>query len=169
MIEKKSRSRKPTAKKDYAQNFIDAFQERHKPVSQEYINKIAEEMLKWVEKSSSFIIGEFMTSLPHTRTQVYDWAKMHPVLANAIELTKAKLAIRREQRAAEDPKYALVYQKGLAVYDYDYRDSMEYLEAMRARYRNDNNKSEGPQIIVIDKMPDTAIVKPRESFETEGE
>lgn len=164
-IEKKNSNKKKTDKKNYAELFMDRFQERHKPVSQEYINLIAAEMLNWSDLDTSFIFNEFIGNLPHTRTQIYNWAKEHPVLAHAMETCKTKLAVRREKRAAEDPKYGIVYQKGLAVYDYEYRDSVESMEAMRSKYRKEENENK-QTVVVIDRVPDSPMVPKRKVKET---
>lgn len=165
MIEKKNGNKKVNALKTEGEIFVDTFQERHKPVSQQYINMIASKMIEWANKDTSYIFSEFMGSLPHARTQVYNWAKEHPILAEAIAVCKEKVGARREKRAAEDPKYGLVYQKCLAVYDYEYRDAIEAVEAMRSKYRKDENENK-QTVVVIDRVPDSPMVPKRKQKDT---
>lgn len=146
-------------KESFGDRFLRHFGERHKPVSKDYINLVATSMLEWGDQEDALSFNEFLGQLPHTRTQIYTWAADHPVLWEAIEITKTKLAVKRERRAAQDPQYNLVYAKNLGVYDGEHMGMIERLESIKAKFRTPEENKQ--TIVVIERVAEDSRVPRR--------
>lgn len=132
-IKKKSSNKKVTYVKNKAEEFFDYFQERHKPISEEYIKSIAMDLIEWSEDESNMRLSAFWRRYPWPRTQFYRWINNHEILKEAYEVARNKMADNRERKATEDPRYFPVYARNQIIYDYDYRDALQWRESIKPK------------------------------------
>lgn len=107
---------------------------RERPVSQQYLEDIANRMIAWSELPDSFILTKFMLTLPHAPFQIYEWAKEHQCILIALDIARGNIAVRREERAAaSNPDYYKIYERNQAVYDMPYRDVIKWREDIKPK------------------------------------
>jgi hypothetical protein len=138
--------------------FWEAFAMRHQPPSQHYIESIARRMIAWSELPDSYILTKFMVTLPHAPKQIYDWAKDWPQIEYALDVARANIAARREERAAaSNQDYYKIYERNQAVYDMPYRDLIKWREDIKPKAQESGPTTVNvmvPEFATTDIVPD---------------
>ncbi len=154
-------TKKKTRNKQEKPIFQEWWALRHNPVTEEYLKDIAFRMITWSELPDSFILTKFMLTLPHAPMQIYDWAKAHNFMAEALDIARGNIAARREERAAaSNPDYYKIYERNQAVYDVPYRDLIKWREDIKPKAQENN----GPTTVnvVVPEYAKTDVVKDRD-------
>lgn len=153
-------TKKRTRKKEI-ENFQPHWALRHTPITDDYVASVASKMITWSELPDSYILTRFMLTLPHAPFQVYEWAKHYPIMAQALDIARANIAARREERAAaSNPDYYKIYERNQAVYDMPYRELIKWREEIKPKAQENG----GPTTVnvVVPDYPKTEVVKERE-------
>ena len=138
--------------------YYDFAEKMRKPVTDEMIEKMAMDLYNWSRKKNSYILLEFLAKLPITRTTFYKLVEQYEMLDWALDKANCWLACRREERASKE-SFFKVYDKTIAVYDYEYREMLVWRESIKTKHEGMGN---APTInVVIDKFPSSTVVPDR--------
>lgn len=136
------------------------FSLREKPVSEAYINRIADEIFKWAEECpDALIIADFLNQHRILQSNFTEWKRKFPQLKYANDFVKSMIAVRRE--------------KGMIHRDYDYKatsfmmpnyskDWKEQFEYQNTVKNNTKQDSKIPDVIFLEKFKK---IKPEEENE----
>ena len=136
---------------------------RETPVTEAWIENLAAEFVDWaMNDPEALILDDFYLSKGLQAQQISTWKKKHSCLAEAHAFAKRKIANRREKGALTKDLSETMVSRSMPLYS----DEWKEVEEWRASLRNkkDENVHQGPQIVVIDRYPNSELVpeKPKE-------
>ena len=130
------------------------FEMKIKPKPVSHLMELAKRLIKWSKDPMAMRIEQFWVSEEIHREDWYRWCKKHDFMQNAYDFALEALGERRGGRL-ENNEMNGQFVPRLAMYSHRYK---EY-EIWRSKLNKDEQKSNEPQIVVIEKMPDTNVKK----------
>lgn len=115
------------------------------------IDMITHDLLLWCQQDDSITFGGFCEISGLVNARLYEYAKIHHGLAEAITIAKQTLANRRESRALENKYNASVVMGLHALYDPEYR-------AWKKEMSQKEGQGESKIVVVLEKYPETETV-----------
>lgn len=128
-----------------------------KPCSSLFLERLAEDMIKWVDESEdNLLISEFFHSRKINMQNLYRWLPKSEVLQEAHAHVMTRLGIRREKGAIKKEYDSAMIRTTMPHYDKVWKD----MEEWRSKLKEDKEEG-GTKIVVIEKFPDTKEVPER--------
>jgi hypothetical protein len=121
-------SSKIDEKSTWLEDYRDLNTFKIKPINKHFIERLAEELIKWSRREESWCYQEFYTSRGIHRAQYYKWLDNHIELREAHDLAKEIIGIRRETRLADDPSSV---KSMMPMYSPDWKEMEEWRSKMK--------------------------------------
>ncbi len=131
------------------EEYFDLFTFKVKPVSDAFLEKVAEGLWKWADLESSFRISDFHLDRGISKKDFYRWIGRDKKMKFAHEYAMARIASRREKGALFNELNVTMVTKTLGHYCEVYSQE----EQKRSDQRQKENLDAQKTIVVIDKAP----------------
>ena len=161
-----SKSKKPTKKfqptntKKYVflEEYKDLFTFKMKPVSEAFIEKLAEEYMAWAKKEDSLILSDFCDERHIEPRSFYNWCQKFDSMKEAHDYAKRRIASRRELGALNRKFSETMVIRRQHAYDPEWdkdrqRDKQDKIDIAIAVKKAAMEMSESkPQVIVLSEL-----------------
>jgi len=134
---------------------------KEKPVSEAFIERLAQQMVDWSKQDDSLRITQFFNKCGIPNSMLYKWMDRFPVFKAAHEFTMSALADRRDIGALTRKYDGNYIEKSMGMYDPEYRKFMEW----RASLADKNKDAQGTLVVQMLPAPQTETVPIRRSKE----
>jgi hypothetical protein len=124
------------------------------------IDMIAHDLLLWCQQDDSITFSGFCEISGLVNARLYEYAKIHHGLAEAIAIAKQTISNRRECRALENKYSANVVMSLYALYDPEYR-------AYKKEMSQKEGQGESKIVVVLEKYPETETVPEKRSHDSD--
>ena len=125
---------------------------RPKPVL--HLIDLAKRLLKWSKDPNALRIEQFWAAEELHHKDFYRWVEKYDFMRNAYDFALETIGERRGQRLENNEMNGQFIAR-LGMYSHRYKEYEEW----RSRLNKEEQKTDGPQIVVIEKMPDTNVKK----------
>jgi hypothetical protein len=129
----------------------------YNPTNEE-IEALAGELIEWSARDTSLRMSQFYTAHKLLYRVFWSWCKKYPVLQDAYDIAMSNLAEHREIGGLTGKLNATMVVQSLSIYDKDWKEMYEWKAKLQ---KQDDNKNTGPQIVVIERAPNSDIVPER--------
>lgn len=142
-------------------DYLDTFTFKQKPASIPFIERLAVELSNWaVNDEEAIKISQFYIKRGISKQDFTRWMEWVPALKEAYSVAMEAIGNRREVAGLTKKFDSSMVQFTMPQYDQGWKEMNEWRAKLREQIINQNN---GPQIIVLEKYPDSDLVpdKPR--------
>jgi hypothetical protein len=150
-ITSSKRKRKTTVRSEGSYKYLDLYDDlattRLIPVSEEFLERLGGDLVKWARESNAIKLTAFFIERGISRGTYQHWAETHPLFKKHIEFAKEAIGNRREEAAFWRKADAGIFLKSAANYDPEWKE----IEAWRSRVAKHEEDTENHFTIV---MPD---------------
>lgn len=129
-------------------HYTDLFFLQSKPVSEGFIQRVAERMIEWAKKPDSFRITQFYNEEGIPNTYIYRWMEKYPNLKLAHEYAFSMIADRREIGALKKELDGPTMREMQAIWDPAYKAHLEWKSKLSKQEDQVGNIR-----VVIEKFP----------------
>lgn len=143
--------------KVWNEEYFDLFTLRVKPVSDAFIEKVAEGLIKWADLKSSFRISDFYMDRGMDNDDFYRWIKRNKNMKRAHKYAMSRIGSRREKGAMFNELNVTMVTKTLGHYCEIYEKEEQKRSDQRQKENVDNQKT----VVVIEKVPNCDKVPPK--------
>ena len=135
---------------------------RLSPRTDQELDLLTSDLLLWAEQEDSITFGGFIEISGLVNARLYEYAKRHQPLADAITVARQIVGIRREKRGLENKYNASIVMATMPLYDPEIR-------AYRKELAQKDSEHGGAQIIVrMENFPETKEVPVKKEIAEEG-
>lgn len=128
-----------------------------KPCSSLFLERLAEDMIKWVDESEdNLVITDFFHDRHIGIRNLYTWLPKSEILREAHEIVMARLGSRREKKGLKKEFDSAMVRTTMPHYDKVWKE----LEEWRSKLKEDKEEG-GTKIVVMEKFPETKEVPER--------
>lgn len=131
------------------EEYFDIFTFKVKPVSDHFLEKVAEGMRKWADLESSFRISDFHLDRGISKRDFYRWVKRDKNMETAHEYAMARIASRREKGALFNELNTSMVIKTLGHYCEIYSNE----EQKRSDQRQKETSETQPITVIMKEIP----------------
>ena len=151
---------KPAAKYRY-DDYLDMFTMRKRPISVEYIEKFANDMVLWaLNDPDAFKLAQYYRIRGVCGEDMERWAERYPNLKTANRYVLGILGDKREMGALKKDYDSGMVRTMMPRYDKDWRN----IEKWRSLLREQESKAAGgTKFVVMDKFPDSDQVPAKQA------
>lgn len=145
-------------------NYRDMLTFRMKPVSDHFIDKLAQELVDWARNNEDALkLTQFFVQKGIDISNLYRWEERNETLKTAHEFALMCIGARREIGAIKKKYDAGIIASTMAHYDPSWKD----LEEWRAMLRRKELEQNQTKFVVIERFPSIDSV-PERLLETKG-
>jgi hypothetical protein len=145
----KRKSAKESAKTyEFLEQYYDLLTFQMKPVSRGFIERLAQDLVKWSQKEDSLVLGDFCSERYIERKLFWNWCQKYPEMSKAYEYAKSNVSSRREKGALTRKFDAGFVKESMPIYDQDWKDLLEW----KAKIKADNLESSQAKIVVLSDL-----------------
>lgn len=137
--------------------YTDMFFLKEKPVSEAFIERLAQEMIDWSKEDDALRITQFFNKRGIPNPMLYRWMEKYPFFKQAHEYVMAVIADRRDVGAITRKYDGNYIDKSLGMYDPEYRKYMEW----KASLTNKEKESQGTVVVQMMPSPTSDVVPER--------
>jgi len=131
-----------------------------KPISPQFIDQLAEKLIVWVDSDEdALIFEEFFKLTKIYSANFYEWLEKSENLKRAHEYAKSMLAIRREKGGLKRKLDPGMVQASMPMYSKAWKEMTEW----KAKLKEESAAQANNITVVIDKVPDSPIVKEKKT------
>jgi len=142
-------STQPVEKVKIIDHYPDLFFLQSKPVSEAFIQRVAERMIEWAKKPTSYRITQFFNEEGIPNTYIYRWMESYPNLKLAHEYAFSMIADRREIGALEKRLDGATMREMQAIWDPAYKSLLEWKSKLAKQ-----EQAQGNVQVIIQKFPE---------------
>lgn len=129
-------------------HYPDLFFLKNKPVSEAFIQRIAQDMIAWAQKPNSLRITQFYNELGIPNTYIYRWMEKYEDLKLAHDYAFSMIADRREIGAIEKRYDSTIIRESMPIWDPAYKAHLEWKAKLAKQEEQVGNIK-----VVIEKFP----------------
>ena len=137
--------------------YTDLFFFKQKPIPYAFLERLAEDLMKWSVKDTSLRIESFFSDCGIRAEDYYRFVGRCEELKAAHEVAILRIAVRRDIGALTKKYDASWAARTQAAFDETYRKARKF-EAELSKEVNESQQ----KLVVIERMPDTKEVKVKE-------
>lgn len=122
----------------WLEDYLDLFSFKMRPVTQAFIERLANELNEWSKKETSLVFVDFYGSKDIPEDAYFRWVRTYPELKSVHAIAKKRLAGRREVGGLTrkfDPTFAW---NSLGKYDDDWKEFVQW----RANLKQDDGNQQ---------------------------
>lgn len=102
-----------------------------KPVTERFIERIAQELIEWSAQDSSIVFRDFYDDRYIPESTFSRWANKYEVLKDAVVLAKGRIGSRREKGALGRKYDASLVVNSMSMYDQGWKSNIEWKASLR--------------------------------------
>lgn len=128
------------------------------------IDYLIADLIEWSKKDTSLRADDFIFDRDMGRQRLHELMAKWPKLAEAYQAVKLRIASRREIGALLGKYNASFVLTSMPMHDKDWKDMYEWKAKLA---KQDELKNTGPQIVVIERAPNSEMVPERKKNDEE--
>jgi len=136
------------------EDYLDMFSFKRKPVPLAFLLEIAQKVIKWAQEEESLKMDQFLIKYGIEQSDMDRWRDRCPELKDAWKFAKMIIGTRRELGALTGKLDRSIVAFTMPVYCREWKEQAEW----RAKLKQTETESTGPQFVVLEKYPDTVEV-----------
>ena len=148
-VQTDNNSTQPLEKVKIIDHYPDLFFLQSKPVNEAFIQRVAERMIEWAKKPTSYRITQFFNEEGIPSTYIYRWMEIHPNLKLAHEYAFSMIADRREIGALEKRLDGVTMREMQPIWDPVYKSLLEWKSKLAKQEQMQGNVQ-----VIIQKFPE---------------
>lgn len=148
-------SKTPYKVSDY---YYDAYSWKKIPISEAYLERVAEELSKWSDFEEALTLTQFFTYMKINSTDFYRWLERSTTLRLSYKNAMEKLVSRREVGAINKKYDGNFVKYSMPLYSKAWD---ELSERYAKRGANSDGDPNAPKIVIMEKFPETDVVPKR--------
>ena len=139
----------------WLEEYLDCFSFKMKPITQAFIHRISQELVKWAEDDD---IGALKVSSFYLKKGIpwetwNQWKKKYTEINHATKYATMVIGNRREIGGLTKKFESSIVSHTMPMYDPEWKQLAEW----RASLKDDKAEEGGTKYIIVDKAPDTGI------------
>lgn len=146
-VKKSNHNKVPSEKSKIVEIYRDPLFMKEKPVSLNFLESLARDMIEWSKKDSSLRVSDYFLECEIPNQMIYRWMDKYDFLKYAHEITMARIASRREIGAITRKFDSGAIERYQPMYDPEYKKLVEW----RASLSDKNKDSQGT--LIVQMMP----------------
>lgn len=107
------------------------------PRPDEYLQRLAHEMVEWSQNDDAIKLSQFFSERYVVRDVWSDWMRRCPELADAAEIAKANIGLRRERKALNGEFNASIVMTTMPLHCPEYKEWRQSLKPKEEQQRGD--------------------------------
>lgn len=160
-ITKTKKHTKKVASK-WIEDYFDCLALSYKPVTEAFINRLAQELIRWAETDEDAVKFEQFYAPKYIQRRTFErWIERFDVLRNASEVARSFISCRRELNTLKRKFDASTNNKVMFKYDEDWKDAAMFDNELKAQANKEANS--GTQFIVMEKFGSSDLVPEKPS------